>query len=240
MASTTAVVESNPHPFRRVAHPLHTVVLLAAQALIVVRTAMHAPQMHAAAEYSRSQMYERTMLTEWLGFGFVILGVWLAGSPLTAVLGERWRSARQVLRDAGIGVGFSIVSTILLSGLSSHVGGHTANRSIQFLLPQGATQMALWIALSITAGICEETLYRGYLQCQFMALTNSAPAGIVLAALAFGASHAYQGLNQAVVIALDGALLGALAYWRRSVRPGMIAHAWKDALAPLLITTQGH
>jgi Type II CAAX prenyl endopeptidase Rce1-like len=32
----------------------------------------------------------------------------------------------------------------------------------------GATEITFWIVLSVTAGICEETVFRGYLQRQFM------------------------------------------------------------------------
>jgi hypothetical protein len=31
-----------------------------------------------------------------------------------------------------------------------------------------------------------------------------------------------------------------MAYWRKSARPGMIAHAWKDALAPVLMSAMKH
>jgi hypothetical protein len=94
--------------------------------------------------------------------------------------------------------------------------------------------MALWVALSITAGICEEAVYRGYMQKQFMALTRSVPAGIVLSAAAFGAAHSYQGFARASLIGVMGAMGGILAYWCRSVRPGMIAHALQDVLGGLV------
>jgi hypothetical protein len=32
------------------------------------------------------------------------------------------------------------------------------------------------------------------------------------------------------VIAVFGSLFGILAYWRKSTRPGMIAHAWQVAV----------
>lgn len=236
-----ASVPVQPHSgrYHRIANPLHTLVVLAAVGAIAFRGAMNAEHMRSAVNPDRIRMYERTMLTEWVMLAFVILGVWLAGSPLATVLGERWCSIRDVLRDIGIGVAFSIVSTILLSVLDPH-GHGSHDRAVQFLLPHGGVEMTLWIALSVTAGICEEALYRGYLQRQLMALTNNAPAGILLAGAAFGLSHAYQGLHWAVVIGIEGAMLGALAYWRKSVRPGMIAHAWKDALAPVLMSLPRH
>jgi membrane protease YdiL (CAAX protease family) len=95
--------------------------------------------------------------------------------------------------------------------------------AIASMLPHRGIELTFWIALSVTAGICEETIFRGYLQRQFMALTKSAPAGILLSAAIFGAAHAYQGFRMTILIALYGAMFGILAYWRGSVRPGMIA-----------------
>lgn len=235
---TVSSTKADSSSVLRIAHPLHTVLLLAAEGVLVVRSAMHAEQMRSAVNLNRVHMYERTMLTEWLGFAFVILGVWLAGSDFATVLGERWHSARAVLRDIGLGVAFSIVSTMVLSMLQPHESGE--NRAVQFLLPHGGYEMALWVALSITAGICEEAIYRGYLQRQFTALTKNVPAGIVISGVAFGLAHSYQGWRLAIVIGLEGMMLGAMAQWRKSVRPGMVAHAFKDSLAPMLMTAMKH
>jgi len=226
--------------YRAIASPWHTLALILGEAAIVFRAAAHAEHMRSATDLNRVQMYSRTMLSEWLGFAFVILGVWLAGSSFSTVLGERWRSARAFFRDFGIGVAFSVLSTIVLSGIADHLSGPDPDRTIRFLLPHGRFEITMWIALSISAGICEETIYRGYLQRQFIALTKNAPLGIVTAGLAFGLAHSYQGLAKASVIAIDGMLLGALAHWRRSVRPGMIAHAWRDAWVPVLMISMKH
>ena len=88
--------------------------------------------------------------------------------------------------------------------------------------------------------MCIRDSFRGYLQRQFMALTKSAPAGIVLSAATFGAAHAYQGFRMMVLIALYGAMFGILAYWRGSVRPGMIAHAWNDSLNGVIASLARH
>lgn len=77
--------------------------------------------------------------------------------------------------------------------------------------------------MSLTAGICEEAIFRGYLQRQFVAFISSAAIGISLSAVAFGAAHAYQGLRHAMQTAILGAMLGALAWCRKSVRAGMIS-----------------
>jgi membrane protease YdiL (CAAX protease family) len=89
--------------------------------------------------------------------------------------------------------------------------------------------------LALTAGICEETIFRGYLQRQFTAWTRNAAAGIVLQGVVFGAAHAYQGLNQVILIAVYGCLFGLLALWRKSLRPGMMAHFVQDAIGGLML-----
>jgi len=104
-------------------------------------------------------------------------------------------------------------------------------KSIENLLPKGIMEITLWIALSISAGFCEELVFRGYLQRQFAALTRSNVTGLLLQATLFGVSHGYQGVAATVKIALFGIVYGFLALWRRSLRPGMIAHAWSDVWA---------
>ncbi len=97
-------------------------------------------------------------------------------------------------------------------------------------------------SLSITAGVCEETIFRGYLQQQFIAWTKSVPAGVIFSAIIFGLGHIYQGLRQAGVIAIFGILFGILAAWRRDVKLGMLAHGWQDSLAGIgeFLATKGY
>ena len=211
---------------RPIASVWHTVVVLALIGISAYRGWANVAQMRILPD--RVSIYGRTILFEWLALGLVLLGVWLKGSPLHTVLGDRWRSAGQFFRDLGIGLMFLVV-TIVVSSVAGPHGG-AGDSATQFLLPQGRIELMLWIALSITAGICEEAVYRGYLQKQFMALTGNVPAGIILSAFVFGGAHSYQGLAHASVIGVLGALGGALAYWCRSVRPGMIAHVLQDVL----------
>jgi membrane protease YdiL (CAAX protease family) len=102
-----------------------------------------------------------------------------------------------------------------------------------FLLPKSWGEAAVWIAISITAGTCEELVYRGYLQRQLWSFTKSLPAAILLQSLIFGAGHIYQGWKPALVTAIYGMVFGLVAAWRRSVVPGMIAHSALDVIGGL-------
>jgi membrane protease YdiL (CAAX protease family) len=102
------------------------------------------------------------------------------------------------------------------------------------MLPQSRLEIFLWILTAITAGICEEIIFRGYFQKQFCAWTGNVPAGVLLSAAVFGAGHIYQGWRPAIIIAVYGLLFGILAEMRKSLRPGMITHAWHDGFAGLV------
>src|SRR2546426_9230978 len=124
---TSALALPEPGRHQRIAAPLHTAILLAAQAGLLFLSRMRAHGTGASGAPNHIALYERTMLIQWLLFGFVILGVWRAGSPLTTVLGERWRSLRMMARDIGIGVLFLIASIMLESILGSHLHGAAPN-----------------------------------------------------------------------------------------------------------------
>ena len=94
--------------------------------------------------------------------------------------------------------------------------------------------------LSLVAGVCEEAIFRGYLQRQFQAFTRSAIAGSSDFQRDFGPVHAYQGCQRATVIAVSAILFGIVAHWRGTVRPGMFAHSLQDAIAPLLLRLMRH
>lgn len=230
MTANSAGAEFQPNLYRRIASPIHTTVVLAAIGIQAYRAAIQSEAMRSAVNLNRIRMYERTILSEWLMLAFVILGLWLSHSPFAAVLGDRWRSLREIARDVGIGAVFMVVAVFVTSVLAGHHDAESS-RATSFLLPRTGIEIALWVTLSLTAGICEEAIYRGYLQRQFTALTNNVPIGILLSAVCFGAAHSYQGVRQAVPIGVLGAMTGVLAHWRKSTRPGMIAHALQDTLA---------
>lgn len=195
-------------------------------------TRLNAERAGTAADH-HVRLYALTLLVEWLLFGLVVWGVRRAGVPLHTVFGEHWRSARQALRDIGIAAAFWIVSMAILASTIYVMHVQTGD-VVKSMVPRGGVEIGLWVALAVSAGVCEETVFRGYLQRQFMALAQNAPAGILLSAVVFGAGHVYQGFRQALVIVVYGVLFGVLAYWRRNLRAGMIAHAWHDSFTGIV------
>lgn len=218
-----------------VASPWHAVLVVVALGLYAYWGTIRAARAQAGLGPSRPAMYLRTFFFELLFLGIVLIGVKLRHASLESVLGQRWKSAGQVFLDLGLGIALLFLSLLLGAILGGHQGSEGSNQAIQYLLPQTSLEMGLWVLVSITAGVCEEAIYRGYLQRQLGALTRNAWVGIVLSAAAFGGAHLYQGVRRASVIAVSAVLFGWFAHWRKTVRPGMFAHALQDGIAPLLL-----
>lgn len=178
--------------------------------------------------------YLATLIAEWLIFAAIWIGVKLHGTPFRDVFGAFSLHPVKVLKDIGLGFGFLIVANIVLSVLG-HIVNAKSNAAIKDLVPHGHAEDLLFLALAFTAGVCEETIFRGYLQKQFTAWSNSNIVGVVAQGLIFGFAHAYQGWIMAGLIAVYGMMFGLLAMWRKSVRPGMIAHFLQDAIAGLVL-----
>lgn len=166
---------------------------------------------------------------QWLVVAFLWWGVRKRGGRLVELVGGGWPTVAAVVRDFGIAIGFLIVSYVILGWLA-HVLRPARNQPIAGLLPHGRTEIFVYLAMAVSAGVTEENIFRGYLQRQLSAISNNAIVGLVVQGIVFGASHGYQGGKRMLIIGVFGCLFGALADWRRSLKPGMIAHALHDGV----------
>jgi membrane protease YdiL (CAAX protease family) len=96
------------------------------------------------------------------------------------------------------------------------------------ILPQTDRERGWFVLVALTAGVCEEILYRGFLPWFIDGWTGVVGPGYVLAALAFGLGHAYQGREGIVVTAILGLFFGSLAFGVRSLVPGQVLHVAID------------
>ena len=172
-------------------------------------------------------LYLSLIVMEWALFLFVRFGLRKGGTSVSELLGGRWGDWRSIARDFAIAIPFWIVWESV-GWFTHYLLGPDQAKKIDIFLPQTIVEICLWVAVSLSAGICEEIVYRGYLQKQFLALTHSSILAVLAQAVIFGLGHAYQGAKQVVVITVLGLLFGLLASWRKSLRPGIISHAWAD------------
>lgn len=241
ISPATAPEESAAAPpgQRRLLAPVwHTVMLVAI--LLAVSISGAGSRHLLARSGSKLPQYIWGMTWEWLLAGFVWLGI-RKRYRLRDIIGGRWASFDEFFGDVLMAALFWAFAAMVLAtcGKLMHLDQaekiETMRRQLGFLTPNTRLELGAWFLLSSTAGFCEELIFRGYLQLQFAAMTHSMLGGVLLSAVIFGASHGYEGGARMLLIGIFGLLFGLLAWWRRSLRPGMIAHAWHDALSGVVL-----
>jgi membrane protease YdiL (CAAX protease family) len=184
------------------------------------------PDVHLPGIDARLSSYFTVLAEEWIA----VLLIWLAlrrrGDSIGTLVSGRWQTLGAFFKDLGIAIGFLVVVVPLVGALTYLLGGGTES-ALAGIIPRTVPQLLVWLGLASTAGFCEELIFRGYLVEQFSAWTGSRVFAIVLQGVAFGLAHGYY-KRIMVAIMVQGWLLGFLAYRRKSLRPGMIAHGLQD------------
>jgi uncharacterized protein len=198
-----------------------------------------------ASNHGRIAQYIVQMGWEWLVFGYVLFGLRRTGVSVRELVGGRWSSIEDVLLDIAIAFGFWIAAIVSLSalGYAMHMTGTSdvgskiedVRKQIGFLAPRTNRDLAVFVLLSITAGFVEEVVFRGYFQRQFAALSRNVWIGAIVSAILFGAAHGYEGAKRMLLIAIFGMMFSTLAILRKSLRPGMMAHAIHDSFTGVLL-----
>jgi uncharacterized protein len=251
-----SVLDDRPRPIANLAHTAILIIVL-----LVFSLGGANRQHQVATQHGKSILYGVTIAFEWILVGYVWLGIRRRGFGLRDLIGgdsglERllakglpeWgemkaRTRRVVLvgMDIAIGIGFWIFALAVLAGIGAAMGLMRANEAsdfqqkIGFLAPKSGYDLLLFLALSASAGFCEEIIFRGYLQRQFTALSNSAALGIIAQAIIFGAGHGYEGWKRMILIAIYGTMFGILTYLRKSLKPGILAHFLHDGMAGIVL-----
>lgn len=172
-------------------------------------------------------VYLGAILMDWVLLYYCWAGIHRRGGDLTTLSGERWRSWQAIAIDVSIALPFWAAWEGAAYGVHWLLGP-TSAKAVDALLPQSPGEILLWIFASMTAGICEELAFRGYLQRQFRALTGSGAIAVLGQGVVFGLFHFYQGWKNVIVISVLGVLFGLLAAWRGNLRANVLAHAWAD------------
>ena len=181
---------------------------------------------------ARLRHYLRGIAGEWVTAAIIVLIGVLAG-----------RGAASIGLTAGAhpGADTALVAEVALilavSALVFRFGGAGVRaalrrqaRGFAALLPHGHRERWAFAGLAVTAGICEELIFRGFGVAYLRWLWPSAPraAVIVIVAAAFGLAHLYQGGRGIVLTGLVGGYLTWLVLSTGTLIPAMIIHALLD------------
>jgi membrane protease YdiL (CAAX protease family) len=182
----------------------------------------------------RVSLYLSTILFQWIAVGIAGWRAWAHGYTRPEL---GLSTGPNLLRTISAGV----VGTILLASLH-WMNFRRMGRLLDKLpprvqamatriLPQSARERLPFSALAITAGCCEEFLYRGFAMAAFARAGFPIWASVVISSVLFGAAHLYQGRGGLIGTGILGLLFGAFRAYTGSLLPVAAWHAAVDIVA---------
>jgi membrane protease YdiL (CAAX protease family) len=185
---------------------------------------------------ARIAAYRGSLLTQW---PLAALGVWIW------IRGTDPDGELRRLHDLGLDGG-STTGTILAFALAAALGTFLivqqralaaspearaeARRALAehaALLPHTRTEFRWFVGVSVTAGVCEEILFRGFLTA-WLAVWMPLWGAAAVATVVFGLAHAYQGRRGILQTGAAGAVFAALALIAGNLGAAMLLHAVVD------------
>jgi len=99
-------------------------------------------------------------------------------------------------------------------------------------LPQNSQELGYFMILAISAGICEEIVYRGFLVNYLMAVIDDQilafNVAVIFPAVIFGVVHMYQGIKSVLKIAIMSLLFSTIFIFSESLLIVVLLHAGVD------------
>jgi len=190
-------------------------------------------RIEAGAKVDRKQLYDATLIGHWALFA-VTMAFWLT-------MGRDWGAlgfGRGIDGYFPAGIVLCAAAIVLLIAQYRQVSAASDEElrtfrgqlgSVDILVPRNGNELNRFYGVSLTAGIVEETLWRGFLIWylgQFMPLWLAAS----LSAVGFGVAHAYQGIDNLPRITLVGAVFTAIYLLTGSLWLPMVLHAAVDVI----------
>jgi len=193
----------------------------------------------------RLSLYASTIAFQWLAVAVVAWRAWVHGftaSQFGLIVPDR----SKILIAAVVGTA-TIAS---LQWLNLRRMGRIpveARGSLQAIaeriLPQSTVELIPYLALAITAGLCEEFLYRGFAMAVLLHVGLPAWAVVLLSSVLFGLAHSYQGRGGIVMTLLIGLILGTSRFAYGSLVPAIFWHkrrgCGRGTAGPRYLTPRG-
>jgi len=181
----------------------------------------------------RLALYASTVAFQWVAVAVVAWRAWahrFTASQLGLTIPDRSR----ILLAASVGA----VAIAALQWLNLRRVGRIpveARGSLQALaerlLPQSTVELLPYLALAITAGLCEEFLYRGFAMAVLVRAGLQAWAVVLISSILFGLAHSYQGRGGIAMTLIIGTILGTSRIAYDCLVPAVFWHSAVDVVA---------
>ena len=141
---------------------------------------------------------------------------------------------------AGMFLAIFVPAVLALRSEKIRVKAAKAAKKLSFILPSSGEERRWWWLVCITAGICEEIVYRGFLLHYFQvtAFHLSLTLALVVSSVIFGIGHLYQGVAGGLSTVVIGFVMGILFVMTGNLLLPMVLHAVMD-LRVLAILPEG-
>jgi uncharacterized protein len=181
----------------------------------------------------RIALYASTIAFQWLAVAVVTWRAWAHGYG-AAELGLIANNSTRLISAAIVG-GATIAA---LQWLNLRRMGRIPFKSrgliqaiAERILPQSTVELLPFLALAVTAGLCEEFLYRGFAMAVLARLGSPVWLAILVSSILFGLAHLYQGRGGFVSTMLIGTVLGSGRMAYDSLVPVIFWHTAVDVVA---------
>jgi CAAX protease family protein len=115
-----------------------------------------------------------------------------------------------------------------------------ALKSFDYFFPATRTERHWWVLVCITAGVCEETLFRGFMPyyLHVWPWTLNLTLALLISSAIFGLNHLYAGIGGLFGSALAGFLFGLLFWVGGNLLLPIVLHALVDLRALVILPTR--
>jgi membrane protease YdiL (CAAX protease family) len=178
-------------------------------------------------------LYGTTIVFQWMLFGVVAWRALARGFTATQLGFGRSRTAELLffsLLGAALFGAFQWFNLRRVSRLTGTVPDFM-RKLAERILPNKTVEFAPYCALAVTAGVCEEFLYRGFAMAALSRAGIASWAVVGISSVLFGLAHSYQGKSGILGTTVMGLLFGASRLAFESLVPVMVWHAGVDLAA---------
>jgi len=181
----------------------------------------------------RLALYASTIAFQWFAVAVVAWRAWARGFTASQ-LGLVVHSRSQILVASIVGA----ATIAVLQWLNLRRVGKIPVESrgplqaiAERILPQSTVELLPYLALAITAGLCEEFIYRGFAMAALTHVGLQAWAVVLLSSVLFGLAHSYQGRGGVVMTLIIGTILGSSRIAYACLVPAIFWHSAVDVVA---------
>lgn len=190
---------------------------------------------------NKKKMYVQIIFIQWMTVGIIAL-YWLFTDKSFKELGfinpfEKIKEIPDFVIGILFGVLFGFISFIAIMNVKPIKKKiYKQLEAIEFMLPENLKERILFMLVALTAGFCEEMIYRGFMFLYLKELPFDIPLLMIaiITSIIFGIAHLYQGWKNVILTGLMGFALARLYMYFGVIWIPIIVHTIIDLRVAIL------